>query len=375
MRVLVAPDKFRGCLSAAEVAAAMAAGVRDAAPSAEVDVCPVADGGDGTADVLQVALGGRRVPCRVVGPLPERSVDASYVRLNDGTAVVEMAAASGLALLGPDDRDPLRTTTFGTGQLIAAAVHAGARRVLLALGGSGTVDGGIGCAQACGFTVLTIDGERTSPTEPLCGRDLERVLMVKRGRGEITNGIDVIGLCDVTNPLCGPTGAARVFGPQKGASAETIEWLDTQLWRLSQYHPDEAQRPGAGAAGGLGFAVAAYFGGTLRSGFDGIAEAVGLADRLRSADLCLTGEGRLDATTADGKAVAGVGQLCAAAGVPCVAIVGSVATDLPRLVGITVALSLVDDAVAPVEAHQKARHLLRQMAGQVVRDRLAGLVT
>ncbi len=368
MRVLIAPDKFKGTLTAAEAAAALAEGVHDAAPSAHVDLCPLADGGDGTADVLLAALGGQRIPCRVVGPLPERSVNASYVRLPDGSAVVEMAAASGLALLRPDDRDPLRTTTFGTGQLIAAAVAAGARRVLVALGGSGTVDGGIGCAQACRFTILTVDGEPTSPTDPLCGRDLERVLMVKHGRGEVTNGVEIIGLCDVINPLIGPTGAARTFGPQKGASADTIDWLENQLQRLAQHHPEDAQHPGGGAAGGLGFAIAAYFGGTLRSGFDAIAEAVSLADRVRQADLCLTGEGQLDATTAGGKVVAGVGRLCAAASVRCIAIAGSIAKGTPLPARITRAVSLVDTTTTSEQAKADARRLLRRACAQVARD-------
>jgi glycerate kinase len=368
MRVLIAPDKFKGCLSAADVAAAMAEGVRDADPNMEIDLCPVADGGDGTADVLLAARGGRRVACRVTGPLPERHVDAWFVQLDDGSALVELAAASGLALLAPGDRDPLRTTTFGTGELVAAAVRAGARRVLLALGGSGTVDGGIGCVQACGFTILTTDGEPTSPTDPLCGRDLDRVLMVKHGRGEITNGIEVVAACDVTNPLCGPTGAARVFGPQKGASPAAVDWLDDQLSRLSRHHPDEAALPGAGAAGGMGFAVAAYFGGSLRSGFDLVADAVGLPERLRSADLCLTGEGCLDATTRAGKSVAGVGRLAAAAGVPCVALAGAVpaGTDLPT--GILAATAIADRGTPVEESHRDARKLLRMRAAEVVRQ-------
>ena len=365
MHVLIAPDKFKGCLSAAAVATAMAAGVRDVDPSATVDPCPVADGGDGTVNVLLSHLPGRRVSVRVTGPLPERKVEASFALLDDGTAVIEVAAASGLALLGPADRDPLRTTTFGTGELMAAAVASGAKRILLALGGSGTVDGGIGAVHAAGFTVLIADGEPTSPTEPLCGRDLDRVLMVKHGRGEATNGIPVVAACDVTNPLCGPAGAARVFGPQKGASPTAVDWLDDQLRRLSQFHPDAADLPGAGAAGGLGFAVVAYFGGTLRGGFDLIAETVGLADRLRSADLCLTGEGRLDATTVGGKAVAGVGRLCAEAGVPCVAIVGSVEASVRRSVGIT-AVASVNDGLSADESPDVARERLRRTAAWVV---------
>ncbi len=362
MHVLIAPDKFKGCLTAADVAAALAAGVRDVDPAATVDLCPVADGGDGTAEVLRVALGGRRVPWTVVGPLPERAVDASYVELADGTAVVEAAAASGLALLHPADRDPLATTTFGTGQLLARAVAAGHRRVLLCLGGTATVDAGVGCLQACGFTILTVDGEPTSPTEPLCGRDLANVLGVKRGRGEVTAGVEVVGLCDTTAVLAD---AARLFGPQEGATPEAVRWLDGQLRRLSRSHPEAAATPGSGAAGGLGFAVAAHFGGTLRGGFDAVADAVGLDGRVRAADLCLTGEGRLDATTAGGKTVAGVGRRCAAAGVVCVAVAGEVEAGVPLPAGVTAARGL---GAATVEASlSDAPRLLRRAAADVVR--------
>ena len=367
MKVLIAPDKFKGCLPAADVAAAMADGVRDVVPSAEVDLCPMADGGDGTAEVVLAARGGRRVDCRAVGPLPERSVDASFVLLDDGTAVVEMAAASGLALLDPADRDPLRTTTFGTGQLIAAAVGAGAKRLLLTLGGSATVDGGIGCLQACRFSVLTTDGEPVPPTEPLCGRDLDRVLMVKRGRGEVTHGLPVVAACDVVNPLCGPDGAARVFGPQKGASPEAVEWLDAQLRRLSQSHPDEAELPGAGAAGGMGFAVAAHFGGRLASGFALVADVVALAARLVTADLCLTGEGRLDNTSAGGKTVGGVGRLCATVGVPCLAVVGSITAGTALPTGVAKATALIQGTVTTADAMRDAGPLLRRRTAEVVR--------
>src|SRR5207249_2964191 len=148
------------------------------------------------------------------------------------TAVVEMAAASGLALISPDQRDPLATTTFGTGELLLAAVEAGAKRIILGIGGSATVDGGIGCAQACGLPVLLKNGEPTSPTEPLCGRDLENVVLVKHGRGSKIDGVEIVVACDVTNPLTGPNGAARVFGPQKGATPIEVEWLDQMLAEL-----------------------------------------------------------------------------------------------------------------------------------------------
>ncbi len=347
----------------------MAAGVRDADPAAEIDLCPMADGGDGTADVLLAAIGGRRVQQRVTGPLPERAVDAFFAVLPDGTAVVEVAAASGLALLGAGDRDPLRTTTFGTGELVAAAASAGARRVWLALGGSGTVDGGLGCVHACRFTVLTTDGEPTPLTEPLCGRDLDRVLMVKHGRGEVTAGVEVVGLYDAVNPLCGPAGAARVFGPQKGASPAAVDWLDGQLRRLSQAHPDAANLPGAGAGGGMGFAVAAYFGGSLRSGFDVVAEAVGLAERVRSADWCLTGEGCLDATSGGGKTVGGVGRLCRAEGVRCIAVVGSVVGGTALPAGVNGARALIEGDVTVRGAMARAGELIRVRTAEAVRAR------
>ncbi len=373
MRVVIASDKFRGTLTSAEANAAMSAGVVEAVPTATVDRCRVADGGEGTAAALVHAVGGRWVPCRVTGPLPERKVDAGFALLADAaTAVVEVAAASGLALLPDGDRDPLATTTFGTGELIAAAVRAGARRVLLALGGSATVDAGVGAAQACGFTILTVDGEPASMTEPLCGRDLSNVLMVKHGRGEITGGVEVVGLCDVTNPLCGPTGAARTFGPQKGASPAAVEQLDHDLRQFAGRLAAtvEAERPGAGAAGGFGFAVLTYFRGTLRGGFDAVAEATGLAERLVGADLCLTGEGCFDATTADGKTVAGVARLCAAAGVPCVAVVGAQRVGASAVDGLAEVVPVVDGRVTAEQSTRDPHRLLASATARAIRRRV-----
>src|SRR5437763_14852044 len=225
MRLVIAPDKFKGCLSADEVARAIADGARRADPSIEIDSCPLADGGEGTVAALVAATGGTLVTRRVTGPLPEMKVDATFGVLGDRpgeprTAVVEMAAASGLALLRPDQYDPLATTTFGTGELIRAAAEMGVRNILLGIGGSATVDGGIGCAQGAGLPVLLRDGEPTSPTEPLCGRDVERVELVKHGRGSPVDGVTITVACDVTNPLFGPPGAAPVFGPQKGATPD-----------------------------------------------------------------------------------------------------------------------------------------------------------
>jgi glycerate kinase len=351
MKIVVAPDKFKGTFTAAQIADAIAAGVLEAIPDAEIILKPLADGGEGTlaalAPVLKYSEGPgsaasdpvlrstsepaspdrvvRYITRHVTGPLPEMRIDATFVLLDDHTAVIESAAASGLSLLSPNDRNPLATTTFGTGQLIAAAVEAGAKKIILALGGTATVDGGLGALQACGFSILTTDGEPLSPTDPLCGRDIGRVLTVKHGRGEVTSGIEIVAACDVMVPLLGQTGSARMFAPQKGADAATVEQLEQNLSALVVRSGTltAADTPGAGAAGGLGFAVAAFFRGQLRRGFDVVAEAVGLAEALDGAAGCITGEGRLDAQSAHGKVVGGVAAMCRELGVPCFAIVGS----------------------------------------------------
>lgn len=372
MHILIAPDKFKHSLSADAAADAIAAGVRSVDPHISVDLCPMADGGEGTVAALHRAHGGRLLTRRVTGPLPEMKVEAAFALLADGrTAVIEMAAASGLALLPEDERDPLNTTTFGTGELIAAAVREGARRIILGLGGSATVDGGVGCAQACGFTVLMDDGQPTSPTEPLCGRDLQNVLMVKHGRGEITSGVEIIAAYDVTNPLLGPRGAAAVFGPQKGATPAAVQKLDTALAGLVQRQnaADIAISPGAGAAGGLGFAMAAFFGATLRPGGELVAESVGLARRAAAAQLCITGEGKLDDQSSGGKVVAVVGRICRAAGVPCIALVGSVGAGADQLLsdGVTAYFSICDRPMPMETAQQNAGPLLKAAAAHCVR--------
>jgi glycerate 2-kinase len=372
MKILIAPDKLKGSLSAGAAAECIAAGVLTVVPGARLDLCPIADGGEGTVDALLKALGGRRITRRVTGPLPEIKVDAEFALLGDGTtAVIEMSAASGLALLAPEDRNPLNTTTFGAGELIAAAIAQGAKKILIGLGGSATIDAGIGMLQACGFTLLTQDGQPTSPTEPLCGRDLPNILMVKHGRGEITSGIEIIALADVTNPLTGPTGAAQTFGPQKGATPTVVHQLDAELNALARRTAQcaAADHPGAGAAGGLGFGILAYMNGSLLSGFDYIARAVGLSDRLASSDLCLTAEGRLDTQTACGKAVHGIARLCKQHNVPCIALVGSIAPDIETLIaqGLTAAFCICDGPMTLEQAGSDVRRLIEQSAKNCAR--------
>ncbi|QOV91345.1 glycerate kinase [Humisphaera borealis] len=336
MRIVIAPDKFKGSLTAPAVAAAVAVGVRRSLPDAQIDLCPIADGGDGTVAALVAATGGRFERRRVTGPLPEMKVDAEFGILGSAgvnataeggmVAVIEMAAASGLALVSPADRDPMATTTFGTGELLVEAAKLGSSRIILGIGGSATIDAGIGCCQACGLPVILAGGEPLSPTEPLCGRDLERVVLIKHGRGALIERTRITVACDVTNPLTGPAGAAAVYGPQKGASPAEVAWFDRQLSALAgrTQKTAEAAMPGSGAAGGLGFALRAYFpNAELRPGVDIVFDAVALRDRLRGADLCITGEGRLDDGSLHGKAPVAVATMCREMGVPCVAVVGS----------------------------------------------------
>jgi glycerate 2-kinase len=377
MRIVVAPDKFKGCLPARAVAEALARGVRGTIGDAKIDLCPVADGGEGTVEALVAATGGRVEVCRVTGPLPEMRVEAAFGVLGGGrVAVVEMAAASGLALLRPEDRNPLNTTTFGTGELLVAAARAGVEEIILGIGGSATVDAGIGCAQACGLPVILAGGEPVAPTEPLCGRDLDGVVLVKHGRGGAVERVRRITVaCDVTNPLYGPGGAAVVFGPQKGATPEQVRQLDDSLRRLAGRlgKTAEALTPGAGAAGGLGFGMVAFFGGaaTLRPGVEIVFDAVRLRERLAGADLCLTGEGRLDADSCHGKAPIGVARLCRELGVPCVAVVGSAGPGAEACLaeGLSGTVVLGEGRLGMDECIRRAPELLAEAARRAVRLR------
>jgi glycerate kinase len=320
VRVLVAPASFRGCLSAAQAAEAIARGVR--AGGGDPAIAPVADGGDGTLDALVAALGGSVMGVIARGPLG-LPVRAHVGILSDGTGVVEMAQASGLTLVDESERDPMRATSHGTGEMIRGALARRPARILVGLGGSATVDGGTGIARALGVRFLDAE-DRPLPDG---GSSLERLARIDASRLDPrVRATPLTVACDVNAPLLGPGGAARAFGPQKGASPEQVEALERCLARLAErleadLHAGVADRPGAGAAGGAG-AMLAALGGDLRPGIDVVLDAAGFADRLRGAGLVLTGEGRLDQTSLGGKAPIGVAERAAAAGVPCVAIVG-----------------------------------------------------
>ncbi len=322
MRVVVAPDKLKGSLTAGAAAAALAAGVRDVRADAECRLVPMADGGDGTVDVF-LAGGARPRRVRVGGPLGE-PVEAAYAR--DGRlAVIEMAAASGLALLGAR-LDARRATTRGTGELLRDALDGGATRIVLGIGGSATTDGGAGALAALGARFLDAAGAELDPA-PAALAGLARIDLA--GLDPRLAAADLAIACDVDNPLLGPHGAAAVYGPQKGAGPGDIAFLEDVLRRLADALATATGRdlrdlPGAGAAGGLGWALAAACGARLERGVALVAEVRGLARALRGAGLCLTGEGRIDAQTLHGKVVDGVAELARAAGVPVVAFGGSV---------------------------------------------------
>jgi len=375
-RVVVAPDKFRGSLTAAEAAAALARGVVGADRSARVTLAPVADGGEGTVDALVSATGGARHTATVADPLG-RPVSATYGRLGDGrTAVIEMASASGLALLTSAERDPLRTSTRGTGELLLAALSGGARRVILGIGGSATNDGGSGFAQAMGFRLLDRDGRDLGPGGGALG-DLDRIETA--GVDPRLAGLEVAVACDVDHPLCGPRGASAVFGPQKGADRRAVDRLDANLDHFARVIARDLgvevrDLPGSGAAGGLGGGLVAFAGGRLGPGIDLVLEAVGLADHLRGADLCLTGEGCLDATSAGGKAAVGVARLARSLGVPTLAIAGTLGPGAEGVLseGVAAVFSLCPGPIGLDEALGRAGVLLERAGEQAVRCFLAG---
>lgn len=322
MRVVVAPDKFKGSLDASGVASALAAGFRDVLPGVTCTLVPMADGGDGTVDAF-IAGGASPRRVRVSGPLGE-PVDAVYAR--DGrTAIAEMAAASGLALLG-DRLDARRATTRGAGELLRDALDGGATRIVLGIGGSATTDGGAGALAALGARFLDAAGHALDVT-PTALASVARVDL--SGVDPRVRDVDLAIACDVDNPLLGPQGAAAIYGPQKGASPADVAFLDGVLARLADAltaaaGTDLRELPGSGAAGGLGWALATVCGARLERGVALVAEIRGLAQALSGADLCLTGEGRIDGQTLRGKVVDGVATLARAASVPVIAFGGSI---------------------------------------------------
>lgn len=328
--VLIAPDSFKGSLSASRAAQALERGARRAlSDGIKYIQIPLADGGEGTIEAIVQGAGGNIQNTFVHGPLGER-VNAQWAILNDGRAVLEMAQASGLTLVPPENRDALRASSYGTGELICAALDAGCRKILLGIGGSATTDGGVGALQALGARFVDASGNALAPGgAALC--DLHSMDLTPLDARLCDCQITV--LCDVTNPLHGPQGAASIYGPQKGATTEQVEILDAALQNFADVTAqtigkDARHIPGAGAAGGIGFGLMSFLGAQLKPGITTVLEATRFREKLESADLVLTGEGSLDAQTLSGKTIAGVCQLAREAkngrGVPVIAFGGAV---------------------------------------------------
>jgi glycerate kinase len=355
MRVLLACDKFKGSLGAVEACEAVRAGL----PAGwDCDLCPIADGGEGFIDAMLAGSGGERVSAACQDALG-RPVEASYGRYRSGgetVAVIEMSAASGMWRIAAAERDPLRASTFGTGQLMRHAVEvSGATKLRVGLGGSATNDGGAGMAAALGVRFLDERGERLDAV-PVALAALHAV--DESRRMELP---EVIVACDVDNPLTGPRGASAVFGPQKGATPEDVEFLDAVLTKLAAVSGGgrQAVTPGAGAAGGLGFGLLRFAGATVVPGFDLVAAALRLGERVAAADLVITGEGSLDAQTLGGKGPAGVAALARAAGVPVVAVAGRVEACAAEL--FDAALSLESFGLPVAESVSRAPELVARL--------------
>ncbi len=323
MKIVLAPDSFKGTLSSHDIIRIAGERLREAIPDCECVPVPIADGGEGTVDAFLTACGGERRTVTVSGPLRGR-VEAEYGLLRDGTAVVEMAAAAGLPLVG-DTPDPGAATTYGVGELLLDAVSRGARRILLGLGGSATNDAGCGAAVACGAVFRDASGRKFVPT----GSTLREVSSVDvSGLRKFFDGISVTVLCDITNPFYGETGAAYVFAPQKGASPKQVLRLDAGLRHLADVlrnclGTDVQSIPGSGAAGGMGGGMAAFFGAPLKPGVETLLDTARFNAALADADAVITGEGRLDSQSLGGKVVSGILGRARLAGVPVVALVGS----------------------------------------------------
>ena len=371
MKIVIAPDSFKDSLSAEKVADAIAAGLADVMPHAQLVKCPMADGGEGTVEAIVAAGNGQLRRNHVQGPLGA-PVEAHWGWLPDShTAIIEMAEASGLQLLKPEQRNACITSTFGTGELIRAALDAGARRVILAIGGSATNDAGAGALQALGLGLFDAQGNSL----PRGGLALAHVARIElTGLDPRLAEVRFEIAADVNNPLCGEHGASAIFGPQKGASTEQVRLLDQALGHFADHcanvlPKDVRHEPGSGAAGGLGFAAKAFFGAQFRAGVEVVAELVGLAEAVKGADLVITGEGRFDAQTLRGKTPFGVASIARAEGVPVVVLAGTLGEGYQALYehGINAAFAIASGPMTLQDACARAAPLLTDRARDIAR--------
>jgi glycerate kinase len=371
VKIAIAPNAFKGSLTAAAAAACIERGLRKALRGLTIVKLPMADGGDGTLLAIVAATAGRTVPSRVTDPLG-REIRSVFGLTGDGrTAVIEMALASGLALLKAQERNPMLTTSRGTGELIRAALDRRVQEIVIGIGGSATNDGGMGLARALGVRFLDARHRELPDRGGALGR-LARIDM--SGLDARLKHTTISVACDVDNPLCGPRGAARVYGPQKGATPAMVNQLDAGLKRLAEvFHQDlgvkVANLPGAGAAGGLGAGLVAVLNARMRPGVEVVTHAIGLEGKLAGCDLVITGEGRLDGQTIFGKAPAGVARVAKKLGIPVIAICGSLGPDAGNVqrAGIAAFFSALEEPVAEADLPRRGPGMLERCAEQVGR--------
>lgn len=367
MRILIVSDSFKGSATSLEAADCIRAGFSAVFKDCDFRILPVADGGEGTVEAAVAGGGGTYHACRVQGPLGE-PVEARFGVLPDGTAVMEMAQAAGLPLVPLDRRDPAASTTYGVGQMIACALDLGCRRILMGIGGSATNDGGAGMAAALGARFLDRWGGPLAP----CGGALGDLASIDlSGLDPRLGETEVLVACDVSNPLCGPDGASAVYGPQKGASPALVKRLDAALAHYGDllrayFGRDFASLPGAGAAGGLGVGLMAFCGGTLYSGTQLIFRLLGLEEEIRASDLVITGEGRVDATSANGKLLAGLGDLTKKYHKPLIAFTGGIGPggEQVQALGVGAVVPIADRPMPLEEALAEAPGLITAAAAR-----------
>ena len=363
MKILIAPASFKGSLRAIETAEIISKAVHEAMPGVKTLKAPLADGGEGTLEILIQQMGGKLFSSKVTDPLGRR-IKAKYgILADEKTAVIEMAQASGLQLLNARERNPLKTTTYGTGELIKNALDHGVKRILIGLGGSATVDGGAGMAQALGAKLLDKRGQQIG----FGGVQLSKIETIDPSHmdARLTH-TKFIALCDVQSPLLGPQGA-RLYMPQKGATPKITKALEKNLAhfarKVEKYLGKRVENlPGAGAAGGLGSGLAAFLNAELRSGIEFILDALKFEEKLKSCDLIISGEGRVDAQTAQGKVIAGIAQLAKRHRKPLIIITGAKQGDLSKLyeLGVAAVLSIMPSPMSEQEAMKNAKRFLRE---------------
>ncbi len=371
MKIIIAPDSFKGSLTSSQVCAAIKKGIRKADENIDIVSIPMADGGEGTVDALMNSLGGSKIQVWVKDPLFRR-IKAQYGILEDGkTAVIEMASASGLALLSLKERNPMNTTTYGTGELIKDALDRGCRKFIIGIGGSATNDGGIGMAAALGARFYDSEGNEIE----LTGSGLTKLDSIDlRELDPRVKESSFSVFCDVENPLYGPSGAAYVYGRQKGADDDMIEKLDNGLRRLSETVEKDlgksvASIPGAGAAGGLGAGLVAFLNAKLEKGIDLLMETIGFEEQIKDADLIITGEGKMDEQTKYGKTIFGIIKAARKQGIPVVGICGSIGDGVEELYteGLNSVFSIVNRPMPLWQSIEQTSELLTSTAENVIR--------